>query len=196
MSSFTSPLIVSPMPDGVRWKLEKSFQYHVGSRYSRHVISVPEGFVTDFASVPQLIITVLGAVGILVAHFLNMDWLLLLGIVIVLLAATMPRWGKYGKAAVLHDYLYETLCWLSPYKFKDHNPRKYADDVFYEAMLVSVTKPWKAAVMYRAVRLFGWLAWKGNTRKKVRKKFAGCEVGEGFTNKTLCDTLVIEEVLL
>ncbi|GAI33030.1 unnamed protein product, partial [marine sediment metagenome] len=69
----------------------------------------------------------------------------------------LPAWGKYGKAAVVHDYLYQTQT----------RTRKFADDVFYEAMLVSGTKPWKAMAMYRAVRLFGWLAWKGNDKKKV-----------------------------
>ena len=80
MSTFTSPLIVSPMPDGRKWKLYKSFKYHVGSKYSRNVITVPKGFVTDFASVPWGL------------------WNL------------FPTWGKYGKASVLHDYCYQSKC--------------------------------------------------------------------------------------
>ena len=119
MSSFTSTLIVTPMPDGRRWKLWKEFTYHIGTEYSQNYIHVPVGFVTDFASVPFVF------------------W------------AILPSWGKYGKAAVLHDWLYH-------YHIRT---RKEADDIFLEAMLVSGTKPWKAKVMYRAVRLFGWLSW-------------------------------------
>ena len=120
MSSFTSPLIVTPMPDGRKWKLVKPFSYHVGSKHSRHIISVPKGFVTDFASVPQFL----------------WSWL--------------PFWGKFGKAAVIHDFIYQTHC----------KTRREADDIFLEAMLVGGTKRWKAKLMYYGVRAFGWMAWR------------------------------------
>ena len=126
MSSFTTPLVVSPMPDGRRWRLVFPFRYHIGYRYNKDVIIVPAGFITDFASIPWLF------------------W------------AFLPAWGKYGKAAVIHDYLYQ-LHRLFGITLKT---RKEADDIFYEAMLVSGTKPWKAKVMYWAVRLFGWAAWR------------------------------------
>ena len=120
MSSFTSPLIVTPMLDGRKWKLFRSFAYHIGSKYSGNKITVPAGFITDFASVPWILWTFL------------------------------PSWGKYGKAAVVHDYLYQT-----------HNQTRFmADAIFYEAMVVGGTAKWKAKMMYYGVRLFGWLAWK------------------------------------
>lgn len=122
MSSFTTPLVVSPTPDGRRWKLFHAFKYHVGYRWSKRIITVPVGFVTDFASIPR-----------------PLWWLL-------------PAWGKYGKAAVIHDYLYKI----------GRGTRKEADDIFREAMAFSGVKPWKISVMYWAVRLFGWLAWRGN----------------------------------
>jgi len=50
----------------------------------------------------------------------------------------------------VHDYLYQT----------GERSRKEADDIFKEAMLVSGTAPWKATVMYWAVRLFGWAAYR------------------------------------
>ena len=53
MSSFTSPLVVSPLSDGRRWRLVKPFTFHIGGQYSRHFISVPRDFLTDFASVPR-----------------------------------------------------------------------------------------------------------------------------------------------
>ena len=54
-SSFTSPLVVSPMPDGRRWKLVFPFRYHVGTRYSKEYVAVPAGFETDFASIPKFL---------------------------------------------------------------------------------------------------------------------------------------------
>ena len=119
MSSFTSPLIVTPMPDGRRWKLLRPFSYHVGSKYSDDAITVPRDFITDFASIPQLL------------------WMWL------------PYWGKYGKAAVIHDYIYKTKS----------RTRKEADKIFKEAMIVSGTRKWKASLMYLGVRIGGWMAW-------------------------------------
>lgn len=119
-SSFTTPLIVSPLPDGRKWRLFRQFTYHIGSRYSQRKITVPEGFVTDFASVPFF------------------AWCLI------------PKWGKYGKAAVVHDYLYQYGA-LS---------RKQADEVFREAMGILGVVPWRRFLMYWAVRLFGWAAYR------------------------------------
>ena len=118
-SSFLTPLIVSPMPDGRRWRLFRSFTYHINSKRSKDKITVPVGFVTDFASVPRFL----------------WWWL--------------PYWGRYGKGAVLHDYIYQTHC----------RTREEADKIFLEAMLVGGTKEWKAKLMYWSVRAFGWLSW-------------------------------------
>ena len=120
MSSFTSELVVIPMPDGRSWKLVKSFTYHVGSKFSRTYLKVPAGFITDFASIPWLFWTFL------------------------------PSWGKYGKAAVVHDYLYQTQT----------KTRKESDQIFLEAMGVLGVRRWRKYPMYLAVRWFGWLVWK------------------------------------
>lgn len=76
MSVFTENLIVSPLPDGNTWVLRRKFSYDVGQEGSGETIAVPAGFITDFASVPRPL------------------W------------AVFPKWGKYGNAAVIHDYLY------------------------------------------------------------------------------------------
>jgi hypothetical protein len=55
MSSFTTSLIVSPTDNGKDWILQKEFTYHRGSKYSKHFISVPKGYSTDFASIPQFL---------------------------------------------------------------------------------------------------------------------------------------------
>ncbi|MDD2267464.1 DUF1353 domain-containing protein [Sulfuricurvum sp.] len=79
------------------------------------VYSVPIGFITDFASTPKWL-----------------RWLI-------------PPIGKYGKAAVLHDYLYKT-----------HSVGKNkADQLFLEAMQVLKVHHWNARIMYEAVVIFG-----------------------------------------
>ena len=55
MSSFTSPLVVSVLPDGKHWRLERPFTYRVNSRYSRTYIKVPRYFITDWASIPKFL---------------------------------------------------------------------------------------------------------------------------------------------
>ena len=77
MSSFTSPLIVSPMANGRNWRLVRAFTYRVGKQYSRRFIRVPAKFETDFASIPKLVFWVL------------------------------PWWAKFNKSSVLHDWLYK-----------------------------------------------------------------------------------------
>ena len=124
MSSFTSRLEVSPMPDGRHWKLTRSFSYDAGFKGSWQTITVPAGFITDFASSPFVV------------------W------------SFIPKWGKYGKAAIIHDYLYQK------HRFNRRYTRKYADGIFLEAMVVLDVARWRRKLMYWGVRAFGWLAWR------------------------------------
>ncbi len=130
MSAFTENLIVSPLPDGKRWVLRKEFSYDVGEENSGETIKVPIGFITDFASVPR------------------MFWWL------------YPKWGKYGNAAVIHDYLY----WEQLEKY----PRNRADEIFLEAMNVLDVKESTANRLYWAVKNFAKGAWKNNTKAKAQ----------------------------
>lgn len=79
------------------------------------VISVPAGFVTDLASVPRIF------------------WTLL------------PPDGKYAKAAIIHDYMYDNAL----------RTKKEADLIFLDGMTVLGVPRWKRMIMYYAVRLFG-----------------------------------------
>lgn len=82
--------------------------------------AVPPNFKTDGASVPRVM------------------WHLL------------PPFGRYLKAAVIHDYLYVTR----PVSRKD------ADGIFRRIMReAGVSKP-KRYIMWAAVRVFGWVYWK------------------------------------
>ncbi|EKN4849223.1 DUF1353 domain-containing protein [Yersinia enterocolitica] len=79
------------------------------------VIKVPTGYVTDLASVPRVF------------------WTL------------FPPHGRYSKAAIIHDYLYDNTL----------RTKKEADKIFLDGMQV-LGVPWcRRKIMYVAVRLFG-----------------------------------------
>ncbi len=128
MSRFTEPLVVTPRPDGRTWIVLSDFGYEVGKVGSGDVINVPIGFHTDFASIPRPL------------------WVI------------FPRWGKYGNAAVIHDWLY----WDQP------RSREAADDILLKAMGDLKVSPWQKYPIYWAVRLGGWWAWWRNPSKRNR----------------------------
>ncbi len=63
---------------------------------------------------------------------------------------------NYQKEAVIHDWLY----WSQIY------PRKTADKILNDALTIGGMPRFKRWLMYRAVRMFGWLAWNENRRQK------------------------------
>jgi hypothetical protein len=65
-----------------------------------------------------------------------------------------PPFGKYWRAAVLHDHLYR----------KTLRPKAECDNIFREAMLACGVPPAKAWTIYQGVNWFGFLAFK-NCRK-------------------------------
>lgn len=103
-----------------RWQVLAAFEYHVGSYPSATVISVPVGTVTDLASVPRLLWTI------------------------------FPPHGRWAKAAIIHDYLYDQAI----------GTKKYADRTFRESMAVLGVSRVTRTLMYWAVRWFG----RGNYR--------------------------------
>ena len=122
MSRFTDSLVVSPLTDGRTWVIISPFGYDVGSEGSGDTINVETGFMTDFASIPRIF------------------WMLL------------PRWGKYGNAAVIHDWLYWT----------QERTRLAADRIMLGGMKVLSVPGWQRWMIFHAVRWFGWAAWKRN----------------------------------
>jgi hypothetical protein len=121
-SSFLDELVLECTDGGRCWIVKKTFRLNLPRRFSMCRISVSESFETDFASIPRVF------------------WILL------------PPTGTYGKAAVVHDYLYrETIHRIS---------RREADDIFHFAMLEKGVRPLVARVMWIAVRLFGGGSWE------------------------------------
>ncbi len=86
-------------------------------------VYVPAGFYTDFASIPRAL------------------W------------GLFPPTGRYGKAAVVHDYLYQCT----------NLDRATCDQVFLEAMEALGVGWWTCRTMYLAVRLVGRRKRRGMT---------------------------------
>ncbi len=126
MSRFTESLVVTPLPDGKTWIILHDFGYEVGDEGRGDVNNVPIGTYTDFASIPRSL------------------W------------AIFPRWGKYGNAAVIHDWLY----------WDQSRSRQEADDIFLEGMEVLEVSKWKRYAIYYAVRSFGGFAWRSIQSKQ------------------------------
>lgn len=69
----------------------------------------------------------------------------------------LPPVGNYDEAAVLHDYLYKTqLC-----------TRLLSDQIFAAGMKTLDVKWWKRKVMYRGVRIGGWVAWNKHKQNRL-----------------------------
>lgn len=89
-------------------------------------IVVPNGFVTDLASVPRLFWQVL------------------------------PPQGRYGPAAILHDWLY----------WQQATTREVADQVFLTVMEELEVPSAKRRAMWASVRVFGGLYWDMNFKEQ------------------------------
>ncbi len=87
------------------------------------IIKIPPNFLFDFASMPKVLWSFIG-------H---------------------PA-GRYGPAALLHDYLYATQT-LTRWK---------SDKIFLDAMKILKVPLWKRQVMFWGVRVGGFIAWKEN----------------------------------
>lgn len=100
--------------------LVEGFRYQTGGEFGRISIHVPKGYITDFASIPRIFWSIL------------------------------PPHGPWGKAAVIHDYLYKLVR-------KNKFDRGVADAIFKEAMTelnVHWINKW---ILYLSVRMFGWI---------------------------------------
>ena len=123
MGSFTKPLVIEYDYEGNParpYKLKESFAYYtnlITGNKSTTLIIVPAGYRTDFASIPRFFHRIL------------------------------PPAGRYGKAAVVHDWLVDE----SPHTCS----HIVAADVFNEAMAVLGVGRIKRSIMVNAVKWFG-----------------------------------------
>ena len=126
MGAFLNDLITRHV-DGQYVILEESLVYRTNSLVTIHV---PQGFKTDYASIPRFFWRFCGS-----------------------RSGDGPK-SNYAPASVLHDFMYETG--MTPYL---KVTRRRADNIFYEAMLCLKVSRWRAWLMYKAVRLCGWFPW-------------------------------------
>ena len=127
MSAFTGELRLASLDADCRvWRLEEPLRYEVGAEGSGLVVTVPAGFVTDGASIPRF------------------------------MQAVLPPFGKWSRAAILHDYLWRAVADGRPVEISGYGViahRRGADAIFHEAMLVCGVSKWLAWAMWAAVRL-------------------------------------------
>jgi len=137
MAEFLSPLDVRFI-DGHDWEVRAPFEYHLGHDDGDECVSIPAGFVTDFASIPRGLWNVL------------------------------PPTGPYGKAAVVHDWLYQRR------RIVNHRTglarlveRGEADRILNEGMAVLGVGRFTRWMVYSGVRMGGWKPW-GHYRAQER----------------------------
>ncbi|EPE0659238.1 DUF1353 domain-containing protein [Escherichia coli] len=127
MSKFTTPAVLELL-DNYRWRLMEPFEFWLTDN-PQDVIRVPAGYVTDLASVPRIL------------------WSLL------------PPAGRYAKAAIIHDWMYDNAL----------RSKKEADLIFLDGMRILGVSRWRRGLMYMAVRLFGRGSYdRKNTAKSAR----------------------------
>ena len=129
---FTSTLKTEWLAGGNQWRVIESFEFHSGLPDSGLYVFVPEGFVSDLASIP------FGA-----------RWLI-------------PKAGKNAQAAVCHDKCYRdgTMTIRIDGKTKDVPvSRGMADSMMYQAMRALKVKAWRRELIFRALKVGGWYRW-------------------------------------
>lgn len=136
MAKFLTPLELEFI-DGMMWRVTAEFDYHLGASNGIERVSVPAGFLTDFASVPRGL------------------WNLL------------PPIGLYGKAAVVHDWLYQNS-WLEsgPLGWARPVTRAEADSILLEGMKILGVGWWIRHLIYAGVRIGGWKPWNAYRKQE------------------------------
>lgn len=110
------------------WVVKKAFNFYLDDKQKRRVV-VPEGYLTDGASVPRPF------------------W------------SFVPPWGDYGQAAVMHDWLCEYLrVWDTERGEYIKITRDECDSIFNDAMRSLGVSNTTRKLMYGAVKAYSHLA--------------------------------------
>ncbi len=124
-----------------QWELREPLSYSLGEAAESEIVNVPPRFKTDFASVPRPF------------------WF------------WISPWGRHGRAAILHDFLYQLGSVTDPAAGTLRRPSKRESDrIFRDAMAVldrrilAEQKLWRRFPWLRAPRLAlasarRWLMW-------------------------------------
>ena len=157
-AGFSGDVALSQNMDGVSWTVIRSFQFTCENGYA---VTVPAGFRTDLASIPDL--GRMGGIMMLAAtiFFVRVcaaceiyHWALMFaffgGFWLTQIAHELLHYGQYTNAAVVHDFLYGTHLL----------PQHKCDRVLLQAMKVLRVPRWKRVVIFMAVYLFGNAAYR------------------------------------
>lgn len=87
-------------------KWYQSVRYRLLSNIHLNGYVIPEGFISDGASVPK-VCAVLGYLGVLASLYFDCDWGVLFGAAVAVFVTYLPPVGRYFLAAVLHDFKLE-----------------------------------------------------------------------------------------
>ena len=135
MSMFTNSLKTEWL-DGKKWRVTESYRFYSGDYLSGLYVEVPEGFITDLASIPRLL-----------------HWL-------------VPKVGKDSAASVMHDVIYRTGVMTSSvivdgveHVVDTPVSQGMADSMFHQAMVALKVGRWRRKILYHGVSIFGWIAW-------------------------------------
>lgn len=127
---FDGVTILLPFADQFWWILYQPVGWVPGPEDGPDVVrvDVPRGFVTDLASIPSYL------------------W------------AVLQKTGRYGNAAIYHDWLY----------WEQSVPRATADRIFDRAMHDMGVDQTSRRLIWSGVRVFGGKYWDQNTAAKLR----------------------------
>ncbi|MCX6997812.1 MAG: DUF1353 domain-containing protein [Kiritimatiellaeota bacterium] len=129
LREFLNPLRVEERPDGRTWRLLEELRYRTRRG---ELVTVPAGFVTDFASIPRIF------------------WPL------------VPPLGRYNRATVLHDWLYrQAQAPTTPGGWRNI-ARAEADRLLRAAMGDCGVPWLTRWLIYLGVRLGGWIVWRAH----------------------------------
>lgn len=158
---FLTPLVTKPLPDGTSRQLVAALKFR-DAQGGLHV--VPTGFITDFASVPDLariavwlliVIVPLSWVILWFEHwrcFIAVDCLIAFALWVAAIAHRLSGDPLIDAAAVVHDYEYRVT----------RSNRMYADLLLWQGMVATDRPTWKRVIIWGNVRLFGWKPWRDN----------------------------------
>ena len=126
-STLPAPVVTYIGPGNV-WRLEEEYPYQDGG----NLITVPEGFKFDLASIPRAFWWLISPFELSIA------------------------------APLLHDFLYAyrgdpPAGSIEPPRVYT---RKQADQLFRAVMKIEGVAAWRRGPAYAAVRSFGWLGWR------------------------------------
>lgn len=128
------PLRVEKMDNGHDWIVLESFRYYlqwpVPPNQPPLFVDVPAGFVTDFGSIPAIVPPLV-----------------------------VDRFGKMGKAFVIHDKLYRAPVIRVGDITAKPITRVQADGIMDAAGAASGASWWERKVSLSGVRIGGWKPW-------------------------------------